>query len=278
MTNSAKFQLAVCQASYQSQRRCAPSSRCSPNRPGGRAPHHSQLSFTIFFFPAPWRAKSRQARGTVASNRRDPLHPHRLTRAQPRAPGIDRPALWHRPIVAGDALAFYIGKLLVPLRLNIDYGRSPAFVLASTSTFVAWVVPLACVLFAIVKRRHAWFIAGVLIFLLAPLRVLGLRPFDFQHFSTVADRYVYLAMLGPAIILAGIAQRSSRSALMAMAIPLLLIIPTELQIRVWKNDQTLLTRAIALNPRSVAANRTLGYLAAAKGQFRRSRRPLSKAR
>ncbi len=34
--------------------------------------------------------------------------------AQP-APGIDRPPPWQRPIVAGDALAFYIGKLLVPV-------------------------------------------------------------------------------------------------------------------------------------------------------------------
>ena len=34
------------------------------------------------------------------------------------------------------------------------------------------------------------------------LPVLGLIPFDFQHYSTVADRYAYLAMLGPAIALA----------------------------------------------------------------------------
>ena len=45
----------------------------------------------------------------------------------------------------------------------------------------------------------------------ASLPVLGLVPFAFQAYSTVADRYMYIAMLGPALALAwGLAQVRQR--------------------------------------------------------------------
>jgi protein O-mannosyl-transferase len=191
--------------------------------------------------------------------------------AQP-APGIDRPALWLRPFIAGDALAFYIAKLFVPVRLNMDYGRSPAWLITQPTLYLNWLIPAALLVMALLLRRWRWLTAGVLVFIFAPLPVLGLRPFDFQHFSTVADRYVYLAMLGPAIIAAGLVQVQPRVAPAMFALSALLIIPTELQIRVWENDQTLFYRAISLNPRSVAANRTLGYLAAKQGDLQTAER------
>ena len=41
--------------------------------------------------------------------------------------------------------------------------------------------------------------AGALIAVAGVGPVLGLTPFEFQYTSTVADHYLYLAMLGPAV-------------------------------------------------------------------------------
>jgi tetratricopeptide (TPR) repeat protein len=50
------------------------------------------------------------------------------------------------------------------------------------------------------KWPALWIGLGILAAALLP--VLGLTPFAFQRYSTVADRYMYLAMLGPALALA----------------------------------------------------------------------------
>ena len=50
------------------------------------------------------------------------------------------------------------------------------------------------------RRRVAWIGAAAAVFVSGLVPVLGLIPFDFQyHYSTVADRYVYLALLGLAL-------------------------------------------------------------------------------
>ena len=63
--------------------------------------------------------------------------------------------IWARPFVAGDALAFYLYKLLVPLRLGSDYGRTPQFVLGHAWGYLTWLAP--CVLGVLLwARRQAW--------------------------------------------------------------------------------------------------------------------------
>jgi protein O-mannosyl-transferase len=47
----------------------------------------------------------------------------------------DIPPIWIRPLIAGDALAFYLGKLVVPVSMCVHYGRTPSSVLESG---VAW--------------------------------------------------------------------------------------------------------------------------------------------
>jgi len=69
--------------------------------------------------------------------------------------------------------------------------------------------------------------AGVWIAWLLP--VLGLVPFVFQRISTVADRYAYLALLGPALALSwwltrcadSSSRRGSRLALVLTAVLLI---------------------------------------------------------
>ena len=44
---------------------------------------------------------------------------------QPIIVQVPTPPLYARPLVAADALTFYLWKFFLPLRLGIDYGRRP---------------------------------------------------------------------------------------------------------------------------------------------------------
>lgn len=113
------------------------------------------------------------------------------------------PEIWQRPLLFADAVTFYLGKLVFPFSLSFDYGKTPETVLNSQMTYVTWLVPAA--LFLIMVRRYKkynYYAAGLLIILAGVLPVSGLVPFTFQRVSTVADRYMYFAMMGPAIITA----------------------------------------------------------------------------
>ncbi|HWC89027.1 MAG TPA: hypothetical protein VG433_05220, partial [Pirellulales bacterium] len=114
----------------------------------------------------------------------------------------NRPDWLLRPLVACDALTFYLRKLIVPLRLGFDYGRTPAVVLSSAARYWAWIAP-ACVLgLALVSRHRRMWLTAAGIFVAGLLPVLGFVPFLYQDISTVADRYLYLPMLGVALALA----------------------------------------------------------------------------
>jgi len=119
---------------------------------------------------------------------------------QPGSPGFFVPPWWQRPLVAGDALTFYLGNLVFPFLLGPDYGRSPGWLLAQWWAWVVW-VPAAGMIVALglLRGRRIWLV-GVGLWLGWLLPVLGFVPFDFQRISTVADRYMYLALLGPALV------------------------------------------------------------------------------
>lgn len=176
-------------------------------------------------------------------------------------PGQSAPniPLWARPLIACDSLAFYLEKLCLPVRLATRYPHSANLVLASWQFKVAWLVPVALLgLFWALRRRAPWLLAGSLIFAAAPLSVLGLVPFQYQRISTVADRYVYVAMLGPSLALAGAlaTQRFRRSpvwlrslsgACIVGAIGLLAFLSAR-QARVWQNSDSLYGQVLELDP------------------------------
>jgi tetratricopeptide (TPR) repeat protein len=120
---------------------------------------------------------------------------------QESIPGVGGP-IWARPLIALDALAFYLGKLVLPIELRFDYGRSPAAVLTDPALYHplywTWIFPVALAVMLWRMKREVLSVAG-LIFVLGILPVLGLRTFAYQYYTTVADRYVYLSMLGMAL-------------------------------------------------------------------------------
>jgi hypothetical protein len=164
-----------------------------------------------------------------------------------------------RPLIAGDALTFYLRQIALPVNLALDYGRRPDVVLASRLTYFLWVVPVLLALLTW-RLRSRPLQGAVLLFLLALLPVLGFTPFQFQHFSTVADHYLYLAMFGVALAVASlIASRPSPVVVRVAAVVLaLLAIRTIVQAGYWRDDAALFTHTLAVNPRSFLAHNNLG--------------------
>lgn len=174
-----------------------------------------------------------------------------------------------RPLVATDALAFYLGKVLVPLRLTVDYGRYPRFVIDSGQAWFTWIVPVSIgIVVWLLRRRLPELLVGAVIFGLALLPVLGLVPFDFQQYSTVADHYLYVAMIGVALTVAALLNRMPAPA--ATAVAVLIAVGLGMlsfsQTQYWQDSFRLFRRAITVNPRS-----WLGYNNLAEAWAQRER-------
>jgi hypothetical protein len=110
---------------------------------------------------------------------------------------------WQRPFIAGDALAFYLFKTVAPINLCVEYGRTPQLAMSRWWSYFVWAVPVVLLAFSYVNRRRhptAWL--GSLVFVAFLLPTLGLVPFSYQAYSTVADRYAYLSMIGVGLIVA----------------------------------------------------------------------------
>jgi len=172
------------------------------------------------------------------------------------------PPLWARPFIALDAVAFYLCKLVVPFPLGPEYGRSPAWLMQTNWLWTSWLVPVL-LLVLLVLRRHGLsrYLIAAAVFLAGLLPVSGLIPFRYQGYSTVADRYLYLSMLGPALACACLlhARRARKSARRVLCAALVLLcVRTLCQMRIWRDDITLFTHALQVNARSYVAHHNLG--------------------
>jgi tetratricopeptide (TPR) repeat protein len=182
--------------------------------------------------------------------------------------------LWLRPFVAGDTLAFYLGKIAYPRWLLPDYGRSPRWLEQNRpAVFLTWLAPAALLLVALVLwRRTRWPLVAMLVFVVALVPMLGLAPFDYQRYSTVADRYAYFAMLAPAMLAAWAMSRVSSGSrprlatLVMTAVVILLAVLSTLQVRHWSDSRTLFTHELHGNPRSLLAHSVFGYFKAAENK------------
>src|SRR5262245_45458897 len=177
-------------------------------------------------------------------------------KVQPPAASAFIPPLWVRPLIAGDTVSFYLYKLVVPAWLGPDYGRSPEWLLAQSWWWLTGLVPWGLAGWLWYRRtRWPWLVAtgGVLVAGLLP--VLGLVPFAFQAYSTVADRYMYIAMLGPALALAwGWQHLRQRWLVVGCAVVLgVLGIRSMGQVRYWHDSTSLFEHALIVNPRSSVA-------------------------
>ncbi len=181
---------------------------------------------------------------------------------QPFTDRADNVAFYQRPFLAGFAIAFYLYKLILPIRLSPDYGLTPAVVVRMTPWFyLAWIVPAALCVWAVrFREKLAVPVAGTAIFIAYLLPTAGLVQSAFQHISLVSDRYTYLALLGPALALAWAVDRS-RSMLMGGLASLLVAacaVATVIQTGIWHDNGRLYRHALAINPNSPSSMANLG--------------------
>lgn len=199
------------------------------------------------------------------------------SRVQPPTSAIYQPPLHLRPLIATDALAMYAGKLAWPIDLTIDPGRLPKLVLEKGWAYWTWVVPLilaAGFLLAYRRTRDPRVLAAPLLLLIPLSPVLGLVPFDFQQYSTVAEHYLYPAMPGLALLAAGwvgamLKKRPAPAWVMPVTAGLLLAmaVRSHVQARVWKDNLSLFAHTVEVNPRSYAGHNSLASALMEAGQY-----------
>jgi hypothetical protein len=188
--------------------------------------------------------------------------------------------LWIRPIVAGDAIAFYLRKLIVPMPILADYGRTPRWVQSHPLLWLHTLLPIAVALICWrVRRSYPWLLVGLAVFVVALLPVLGLKSFIVQTTSTVTDRYLYLAMLAPAMVLAfALARARSRAAYVFVIVILaVFLVRSNLRARAWRDELALFEPELRINPRSLVAHKVLGATYAARNDPARAAAHLSEA-
>jgi len=188
--------------------------------------------------------------------------------------------LWFRPLVATDALAFYLGKLVWPVNLCLDYGRSPLAIVRPPDypAYWTWIIPvtIGSILW---WRRRAWprIFTAALVSLVAIFPVLGLAGFTFQAESTVADHYVYVAMLGPAIAMAAIlrASRNFLTIITAAAAFTVLAVLCHWQTFNWLSEPLAFGHVVDVDPRSVRGHAHLWRLQLIHGNIAAAQREVA---
>ena len=188
--------------------------------------------------------------------------------------------LWARPLIAGESLTFYLGKLVWPWPLAPDYGHTPESVLWGVWVWLAWLVPAALVLLACRGRDRRVWLTALGLFAAGVLPVLGWLPFRFQMFSTTADRYLYLSMLGPALAAGHLLVRWPRPIPVAGLSLVLLALAARsgFQTSTWRDSHTLFTHTLAVQPRSFPAHNNLCIVEFDEGSAEEGRGQPARAR
>lgn len=178
--------------------------------------------------------------------------------------------LWSRPVIMLDSLAFYLGKLAWPYPLCVDYGRSPYLTLHSWWRFCTWLAPVvAAALIWRERRRRPWLSGAGLFALFAALPVSGLVPFIYQDYSTVTDRYAYMAVFGLSIAAAFAAARLSRKLLGALSAAAAIVYGalTVALLPTWNDSVSLYRHALAVSPGDFNSHYMLGLALVGAGDL-----------
>lgn len=188
--------------------------------------------------------------------------------AQP-ATYVQSAPILRRPQIALDALAFYLRQIVWPASFAIDYGRTPQAVLASSAAAWTWIIPVAVGLSAwLLRRKMPWLVVSAVLILAGVLPVLGFVKFEFQEYSTVADHYFYLSMLGMALIVAEVIRslKFQVGILCVAVIAVVLAVRSSQESFWWRDTQSLVSHDLEVNPQSIFGHNSLAYWAAAAGQ------------
>lgn len=174
--------------------------------------------------------------------------------------------------IANAAVSYvrYLGKTLWPTRLSVFYPHPIEWPLSRSIVCVVLLLAITALCLRMARSRP-YLIVGWLLFLGMLVPVIGLVQVGWQ---SIADRYMYLPMIGPALIAAWWLDDSTRrigpvarmigvsgasSALLAASIL------SFHQVQVWRDTRTLFDHALRVSERNAVAHVQLGYLEARLG-------------
>jgi tetratricopeptide (TPR) repeat protein len=179
----------------------------------------------------------------------------------------------YRPLIAFDALGFYLMKTVWPFPLAADYGRTPAALGNNPRLMIptlAALVIVSAILWLAIRRNEAYKLGILWPIVLAP--VLGLLPFGYQRISTVADHYNYLPLALAAALVAialGNARWLSQRSALAALIALVAVESGASLARIedWRGEDRFFTDMLAKNPASVTAKVDLSAMMCGRGNW-----------
>ncbi len=171
---------------------------------------------------------------------------------------------YERPIVALDALGFYVLKFIKPFPLSAEYGRIPKIVLEEklyytpliiASTFLILTIGLILYLRSKNKtanRNQLLILFGVIILFYLPTS--GIFGFAYQNISTTADRYFYAPLIGIALLLSSFKLSQKYWVFIFIIIITYFGYFNFVRTQDWKNNESFFGSMIQFNPKSYSAH------------------------
>ena len=181
-------------------------------------------------------------------------------------------AEWHlsvieRVLVAGRALWFYLGKLILPVNLSFIYPRWPI----DPRDPIQWAFPIGVIVALIVlwRMRDRWGrgpLVAALIFCGTLVPALGFFNIYPMRYTFVADHYVYHASAAILVLVAAALHRWSPRGSFIVLIPLLVL--TLMRSYVLADTERLWRDTLAKNPDSWMVHLNLARVLAARPETR----------
>lgn len=182
-----------------------------------------------------------------------------------------------RFLVAGKIYWFYLSKLLLPVNLIAVYPKWHIH----ASQWTQYLYPLSAfgltvLLWGLRRKIGRGAFSAMTFFGVTLLPVMGFVYFAFYEQSYVADRYQYLASIGPTALMISFvlwacdrvlrAHRKIRTAMASLFLTLLILL-TARQCSLYVNMKTLFEHCLKGNPNSIAAHVNLADALANEGRF-----------
>ena len=160
-----------------------------------------------------------------------------------------------------------------------DYGRSPNSLFEAGILFWSWLILVGLVALLFFVRRLRIFLLPCALLAVGVLPTLGLIPFNFQVVSTVSDRYLYLAMLGPSLALALVFCRYHSRIVSGVVFILLAawLVISLIQLPVWREGTTLFPAILERNPTSWKSRHNYACTLDAQGKLPEALREFTEA-
>ena len=181
--------------------------------------------------------------------------------------------------IATDAALFYLGKIIFPYPLLIDYGKSLSFELSNPFQWIYLSMALLIAIIVYSFRHGKIVLACAVLILISVSPVLGILPFNFQRISIVADRYLYVAVLFFSLGLAICIKKSFSPTTVLITIMIICgygLLSFQYGSK-WRDSTTLMQYTLKKNPTSKIANQDLGVALMRKGKMKEAIPYLQKA-